>query len=503
MVIKKLIYILCFFILLALMLILASCADSSGADDSNSNNSEISDSAGDAPPAGADETETPDFNFIEELPEADFEGKIFTFLSYGDGTRFTWHAQDIIADEDSGDPMDEAVIARNRNVEERFGVKINAVFNGSYDSVSKSINSGDNSFDAVWLDMNSAGRAAQMGFFLDFNQLEYINAEKGYWDQSVRRDLSMGGRLYFNTGDISIVDKRATWIMMFNKEVLSRYALENPYELALKGDWTIDKFTEMAKGVSVNLNGTGVWDPSDQYGFVTTNDSIIGFFYSGGETIAAKNRDDMLEFAYAEGANLAKLHNISEKTVEIMKNNNITLNSNDLKDSEPWLIVRKAFEENRALFYAEVLAHVINMRAVENDFGIIPMPKYNKEQEHYLTYVNPAACFLGVPITAPDTNFVSIIIEATAAESSRILRPAYYDVLLKGKAVRDDESQEMLDLIFQNRSYDPGLIFNFGNFMSTYVNLLFKGDTNVASMIESQRARAESQIDAFNEKFYE
>ena len=456
---------------------------------------------GGATEGGGVEEATLDPAYIEELPEADYGGQTFTFLSYGDGTKLTWHAMDLVAEEETGDALNDAIIKRNRSVEERFGVKIEAVFGGSVAKVDRLVKSGGDDFDAAWLNMSESGSCAQTGHYLNFDALGYINLKKGYWDQSVGRDLSVAGKVYFSTGDISIVDKRATWIMMFNKVLLGRYEIESPYALVRKGEWTIDKFLETAKNTSRNLNGTGTWDKYDQYGFATTNDTIIGLFYSCGERVVTKDANDMLEFAYNDSARLGKLHDILEKTVHIMKKDNITLCTADISGGEPWKATQAAFEENRALFYGEVLAYVVNLRAMETDFGIIPMPKYNKEQKSYISFVNSAACFLGVPVTCGDPEMVGTIIEAMAAESSRTLRPAYYDVLLKEKGARDEESGEMLDLIFQNRSYDLGLIYDYGSIVSSFVKLAAKGDTDAASMIESQRAKAETKISEFNEKF--
>jgi hypothetical protein len=41
----------------------------------------------------------------------------------------------------------------------------------------------------------------------------------------------------------------------------------------------------------------------------------------------------------------------------------------------------------------------------------------------------------------------------------KTVKPAYYDRTLKGKHARDDESQEMLDIIFSTRNYDVGWIY--------------------------------------------
>ena len=57
----------------------------------------------------------------------------------------------------------------------------------------------------------------------------------------------------------------------------------------------------------------------------------------------------------------------------------------------------------------------------------------------------------------PDLEFVGIVTELMSAKSYEMVRPAVYDVALKTKIARDDESAEMLDIILDS------MIFEFTN----------------------------------------
>ena len=48
------------------------------------------------------------------------------------------------------------------------------------------------------------------------------------------------------------------------------------------------------------------------------------------------------------------------------------------------------------------------------------------------------------------------MLEALACEYASNVIPAYYEIALKTKAARDEESQGMLDIIFNNRVIDLG-----------------------------------------------
>ena len=45
-----------------------------------------------------------------------------------------------------------------------------------------------------------------------------------------------------------------------------------------------------------------------------------------------------------------------------------------------------------------------------------------------------------------------------------MVKPEYYEVILKGKLTRDQESAEMLDIIYSNFVVDPADLYQWGNF---------------------------------------
>lgn len=112
------------------------------------------------------------------------------------------------------------------------------------------------------------------------------------------------------------------------------------------------------------------------------------------------------------------------------------------------------FQNDKGLLMDMTFFYISSLRDMDANFGIIPYPKYDEAQENYLSRIE--GCELtGVPVTA-DPEFVSVVLEALASDSAKNVVPAYYDVALKTKYTRDEESAEMLDVIFQNRVFDLG-----------------------------------------------
>ena len=62
--------------------------------------------------------------------------------------------------------------------------------------------------------------------------------------------------------------------------------------------------------------------------------------------------------------------------------------------------------------------------------------------------------------------------EAMASENLRMVKPAYYEIALKRKYMSDPIAWDMLDLIFQHRTYDMAMYFTtlgFGNLFADAV----------------------------------
>jgi len=96
--------------------------------------------------------------------------------------------------------------------------------------------------------------------------------------------------------------------------------------------------------------------------------------------------------------------------------------------------------------------------------------------------------------------------ELLAYESLMTTMPAYYDVLLTGKLARDDESVEMLNIIFSNIVYDMGMnYFGFDTgFMALFYMIPFMigrdKSTDLASYYSKNEKAANTMINRLFER---
>ena len=104
-------------------------------------------------------------------------------------------------------------------------------------------------------------------------------------------------------------------------------------------------------------------------------------------------------------------------------------------------------------------------------FDIISMPKYDDAQTQYYTYVIPYDIFsASIPITAKDPDVSGTVLQSLAILSDYYVTPAYYDITITGKGLRDEESAEMLDIILGSTVYDLARMYDWGTVASGLAN---------------------------------
>ena len=139
-------------------------------------------------------------------------------------------------------------------------------------------------------------------------------------------------------------------------------------------------------------------------------------------------------------------------------------------------------------------------------YGIVPYPMVNEEQDQYYTYCAAKYAYAAViPTSLQGTNaeYAAFMLEAMAYGGRKYITPAYYETTLKYRDLRDDESGEMLDIIFATRVYDLGWYFQVGGYNESVMNLFRKDNNNFASMYKTASKIASKSLQKNNEAFQE
>jgi len=444
-------------ILTIVLLLLVSCSESTQTSQQNKTNVDG---------VNSDPGETTTAELQPDIPaDSNFGGHDFRVLVRGEAY-IEWQSQDIFVEEQNGEPVNDAVYMRNVYLEEKLNITISEVQeNGDIAArARKSITSGSDDFDVVMANTSETSSLASQNYIYNLHNIPYLDLTKPWWDQRSVAQFSMGGKLYFITGDLSIMANDATWIIMFNKDLLNDFQLDNPYDLVLGNKWTFDKMLEMMEVVAADVDGDGkMFHETDRYGFATHTSSYEGFFFGSGSHIVSKDADDMPYL----NMNTERLIGVIEKTHKLMANRDITLDISPI-GLEPVKHLQPVFQRGGSLFFGEVVQCIIRLRAMEIDFGVLPFPKYDEMQEDYNHFIHLTASMVSIPLTNTELERTGIVLEAISSKSKYTLQPAYYEICLEGKFMRDNESVDMLDIIFATRNYDIGYVYSWGSLFSVF-----------------------------------
>ena len=457
---------------------------------------------------GQEEGEQATERIYPDLAPVDFGGYEFMFLVRGVASLgadwVEWCHRDIFAEEVNGDVINDAVYNRNRKIEAKYNISIawTEVENPKVETmVNQSVKAGDDIYDIVAPHLTQFPPTAQSGYYVDFFSVPYLDLKKPWWDQGTIRDLSIINKLFILQGALLVLDNDAMEAMIFNKELLKEHALDDPYAIVKAGEWTFDKLLEMSRGVARDLNGDGkMYIKDDRFGCITQADSNVSFFVSGGEKICSKDENDypIVTFGSERG------YRVTDKISELMLDEDNVVHLHRYEGKFPIYDEQvKMMEENRALFSWIRMRIVERLRGMEMDFGILPLPKLEKAQEKYVTNMNPhTGAGISIPVVASDLDRTGMILEDLCAESLYTLQPAYYDINLKGKYARDEESQDMLDIILNNTAHDIGYVYNFGGFgMDAMLRNAQNKKADYASPFEKALGKMEKAIEKVVEAY--
>ena len=474
-------------ILAMLLAMLLTCGSMAACGDTD-----VAETTADTAAAETTPEETEPVYVKANLPERDFEGETFTF--YARIYEGVWSASDILAKETTGEQINDATYARTAYIEETYNLTLEAVEAGAstiVNNIKTFVTAGDSSYAAVVSDVYDAGGVAVEGMLYDLKTVENIDLSQRWWSGMTNNSLTLGNKQYYATGDIFIIDNKATRIFFFNKDIVEDVGLDNPYTLVRENKWTLDTYMGMNEAAAADLNGDGEMDPDvDRYGtMVQPTLGGILYFAAGGK-LTDKDENDMPYFACDTANAMEILMGISE-TIANSPTINMT-NETTINGSEPDNIPR--FMQNLALFAPEVLVHIETMRESEVDIGILPPPKYNENQDGYYCYADGwCVNVVSIPVTNVAAEKIGFVLEAMSADSLNNLTPAYYEVCLTDKYVRDQESVEMLDLILSSVVMDNANIFSWGGIESAVNDALYKG-TAIASVLASKKTAVETAM---------
>ena len=488
-------------LLIAILMLISSftsCSDNSQEAESTEETESVQLSTADETAASEETDETEEERIKPNIPEsADFGGDTITFLHWYNSawTETVRQSRDIYSEGLTGEAINDAVYNRNIKIEDAYNVKIALQLEQSTEiasTVDQQVTSGDNTYDVVYQVLSSAPALIQKSYFHNLFNVPNIDLSQPWWDQNSINSLSTMGILPLVSTSINVNDKDATAAIAFNKTIASNNQLEDIYTLVREGKWTYDKLAELAEATYNDSNGDGTMTPDDIYGFLGGRDVIDSLYHGSGSQFVTKNEDDEFIFSFGTERDIDAV----TKGIDIV--NSVWYFNHHAWTDQSDILYRQIFETGHGLFFWMRLDDVTNMRAGEADFGIIPIPKYDEAQDNYYSLVSQHTTgLMSIPITCAgdELSEVGMILEALAAESHYTLIPEYIETSLKTKNSRDAESADMLDIILNNRVFDPMNVYSFANFGDAIMDAADANNKDIASLIKSKEKIVSKSIE--------
>lgn len=435
--------------------------------------------------------ETSDPDITPDLETRDMEGRK---LRIGTFENPNFHYS-VASDGENGDLINDAIYRRNSQLEEKFDMTITQLLYKDGTSPKTSVIAGDDAYDLIIIRCPEALTWWKEGLLTPYSELPNIDLSKKYWDKSINDSLSIGNVQYIAEGAFNLDIYDLTFCLLFNKNLAGQYDLGDIYSDVTGGSWTCDLMSADMKAVTSDVNGDSVMDENDCYGYTAHPKMVApGFWIAADTTSISKDEDDIPYINMSS----ERFTSVFAKIFEVVWDSEAScLLTGDQMDIPTEC--RTIFTAERSLFIDMSFFFIESMRGADTDFGIIPYPKYNEEQDGYhsrVCYYMPSV----VPITCGDDDFVGYMLEMLNYESYNTVIPAYYDVSLKSKYSRDDESAEMLDIIFASRVIDIGDSTLCDVIRDGFIyTMMQKNDRNLASKLEKNEAVINKRLDVISE----
>ncbi|MBR5858738.1 MAG: extracellular solute-binding protein [Clostridia bacterium] len=404
-----------------------------------------------------------------------------------------------------GNTINSAVQERNNYIEENYGITfetttakypneeiVNVIAGGldEYDLISESV------------DRLVLGIASRYYWSLD----DVMNLNHPWWDKEAIEALALGERHYIIAGDAIITDDDNTYLTLFNKDMFkTNTALSEKgdiYQLVRDGEFTIDLYYELCRAVS-KADDNGLWGFNATYGNLSHAYGATVMMNGCGIATVAKNENNELYINVMEQNSV----NAFNKVYELMSDSQNTQRAELIagqSTSSPsqygFAELEEMFVNGRGLFYNTTSGSISILKSANLDFefGVLPIPKLNKEQENYCNTVNRyQSTGLAIPTTVPAARLekIAFALQTLGFYNADVIR-AYYQTTLQLQAVQSDDDAEMLDIVYNNRFYDIGAIYEWGKLVNLYGSVIANSSANtLVSSWEAMESAVQSAME--------
>lgn len=411
-----------------------------------------------------------------DLPKLNLEGRDFTIFTSDWYGYDPLNIKDILADELNGDMLNDAIYTRYKYVNDYFNCNIVYQNKSLFDvvpEVQRAVAAGDDAYDSVITRATMWATVLSSKMLHNLDNVPYFDYNDPWFDINSLQALSVLGKNYGIVSDLTMNLYLLVFCSYINLQIMDDYSLGNIYDIVRDGTWTLDKLTEMSKAVAEDINGDGNYTTEDQYGMTWIVDVPEGLINAAGIRYGTFDSTGHLQITY----DTEEAISVMQKVYDFISDTVLYFNVH-MRSTQAFVDEVGMFASGRVLCSIAGVYYAPQFRDMENNFGIVPLPKLDANQKNYNSPLfSNIIPILVIPLTNDELEETGAVLTMMAYIGRRDLYPALYDNLLQGKITRDENSNAMLDLLFENKFYDPGIIFFNDvkdNIRNIYMN--FSGD---------------------------
>ena len=416
----------------------------------------------------------------------------------------SFYCEDFWVDPNKGEPEDVleyAVYFRNREIENDYNVKIvqkNQAANMATELALFAQNG--TKYDLTIIHAKSAAAAATQNLLTELKGLSGLDLQHQAYDQNSIKELSMGGKLYFLSGDmnISTLDSVAPTVVNIDRynefaEGIVEAFDGNPlysdvYALVNAGEWTMENLLKIAEKASVDADpsdGNLGANEADEIGYFQYNQSSVYYFYGAGGRITQMTEEGSPEFVIRENQELFdyifdKFHPINRTTAKY---------PNGFGGDR-----QKHFIKNATTLFADMTLWDIRKDLYANakfEYGLLPSPVYEAGDDYNsVVYFYNTVHLWAIPSNYNDLGKAQTLMNVMAAYSNLnktgSTMDGYYSRTLCFSIAPNPEARKVMNIIKDSTVYDIALLYDWGGWATEFSELWWRRTTNNHGTLVSQ-----------------
>lgn len=137
---------------------------------------------------------------------------------------------------------------------------------------------------------------------------------------------------------------------------------------------------------------------------------------------------------------------------------------------------------------------------MEDDYTILPIPKYRAEQEQYICANYDVMTYI-MPKFVSDTELFGAVLEWLSYEGEQLVKDAYIETTMKYKAAREETMAEMVQICLDASMIDLGCMYCYDwcSYDALYHAVFTKNTLTFASYAAGREKAIRTRLDEIAE----